>query len=245
MDMADIYYVSFGGGVNSVAMVLWMLDNNQPITACHFVDTGCEYPETLEYVEMFSREVYPIKTINSADYNKGRNLLDKCHQYSMVPSTTIRWCTSDWKIKPLHAAMIKPCFAVIGIAYDEKKRCRLSKDFGIENYYPLVENKITRAGCIKIISDHGLPVPPKSGCWLCPFQPISAVKRMRDKHPELLCQLRALEDASVLRRLNNPKNKTGRTGYWHATNKPLSAILNDNEGLLFDELQQQPCMCGR
>jgi hypothetical protein len=27
MDMADIYYVSFGGGVNSVAMVLWMLDN--------------------------------------------------------------------------------------------------------------------------------------------------------------------------------------------------------------------------
>ena len=238
----DRYYVSFGGGVNSVAMVLWMLANNQPITEAQFVDTGCEYPETYEYVEMFSKEIYPIKTINSADFYYGRNLLDQCRKYRIVPSLRMRWCTRDFKIRALRKIRDTPHFEVIGIAFDESHRCRISTNTGQENYYPLVENKISRDGCIKIIENRGLPIPRKSGCWLCPMQTIKGIKEMRDKHPELLCQLRKLEDNNIQLQLEKGKKKVG---YWHASNKPLSAILNDNEGLLFEELQEQPCLCGR
>jgi hypothetical protein len=238
----DRYYVSFGGGVNSVAMTLWMLDNHQPITEAHFVDTGCEYPETYKYVEMFSKDIYPIKIINSADYNYGRSVLEECNKYRILPSMRNRWCTAKWKIKPLHKNRITPHFDIIGIALEEKHRCRLSNDIGIENYYPLVDNKITRAGCIEIIQAHKLPVPRKSGCFICPMMSRKDIFDMRDNHPELLCLLRRLEDNSIQRIIEQGKSNSG---YWHASNKPLSAILNDNEGLLFEELQEQPCLCGR
>jgi 3'-phosphoadenosine 5'-phosphosulfate sulfotransferase (PAPS reductase)/FAD synthetase len=238
----DRYYVSFGGGVNSVAMILWMLDNNQPITKAQFVDTGCEYPETYEYIRMFSDKIYPIKIINSADYNHGRNLLDECLKYNIVPSMRMRWCTEKFKIRPLIANQITPCFSVIGIAYDEAHRCRLSRTKGMENCYPLVENKITRSGCVKIIQNHNLPIPRKSGCWLCPMMPKSEIGNLRTYHHDLMCQLRKLEEDYIQLQTKRGKKKVG---YWHASNKPLSAILNDNEGLLFEELQEQPCLCGR
>jgi hypothetical protein len=34
--------------------------------------------------------------------------------------------------------------------------------------YPLREWGIDRAGCMRIIADAGLPVPPKSACFFCP-----------------------------------------------------------------------------
>jgi len=45
---SDRHYLSFGGGVNSVAMLLMLLDTKEYEFEAVFVDTGCEYPETYE-----------------------------------------------------------------------------------------------------------------------------------------------------------------------------------------------------
>lgn len=45
-------YLSFGGGVNSVAMMLMLLDQKDDFEAI-FVDHGTDWPETYEYFEMF------------------------------------------------------------------------------------------------------------------------------------------------------------------------------------------------
>ncbi|HEX9972317.1 MAG TPA: phosphoadenosine phosphosulfate reductase family protein [bacterium] len=44
-------YLSFGGGVNSVAMMLMLLDQKDEFEAI-FVDHGTDWPETYEYFEM-------------------------------------------------------------------------------------------------------------------------------------------------------------------------------------------------
>ena len=45
-------YLSFGGGVNSVAMMLLLLDQKQEFESI-FVDHGTDWPETYEYFDMF------------------------------------------------------------------------------------------------------------------------------------------------------------------------------------------------
>lgn len=234
----DRYYISFGGGVNSVAMTLWMLDRKMPFEEILFVDTGCEFPETYEYLKMFSEKVQAVKVIDSAEYNYGRNLYQECVKYSMVPAPRLRWCTASWKVAPLIANVTKPCFQVIGIAAEEAKRVRLSKDEGLENYYPLVENNIDRNGCVEIIKAHGLPVPRKSGCWLCPFMKVSDLKQMPDKYPDLFCKLVSLEEASI----EKFAKKKGVSAYWHASNKSISTLLSfDQVNMFVDDVR--PCEC--
>ena len=44
-------YLSFGGGVNSVALMLWLIEHDIEFEAV-FADHGGDYPETYEYVDM-------------------------------------------------------------------------------------------------------------------------------------------------------------------------------------------------
>jgi len=52
-------YLSFGGGVNSVALYLYLLDQKVEFEAV-FVDHGTDWPETYDYVEMFKKK-YPLQ----------------------------------------------------------------------------------------------------------------------------------------------------------------------------------------
>ncbi|RLC23031.1 MAG: hypothetical protein DRH93_08360 [Deltaproteobacteria bacterium] len=47
-------YLSFGGGVNSVAMMLLLLDQKAEFEAI-FVDHETDWPETYEYFDMFQK----------------------------------------------------------------------------------------------------------------------------------------------------------------------------------------------
>jgi len=96
-----------------------------------------------------------------------------------VPSIKYRWSTRDWKLRPISRYLKsqnypEPVICCIGISTDEIQRVN-TKHYKGENYtkeFPLVDKGLSRHDCLKIILDHGWPVPPKSGCWFCPFQPI-------------------------------------------------------------------------
>ncbi len=62
----------------------------------------------------------------------------------------------------------------------------------VRNEYPLIERGIDRKGCERIIREHGLPVPMRSGCFICPFQRLSQWRHLRTVHPELYCKARQL-----------------------------------------------------
>jgi len=193
--------ISFGGGVNSVAMTVLMVNEGWrgPIV---MADTGAEWPETTAYVAAFEHDWLQPRGLHieyvGAEWREigyKPTLPDYCAQYRYLPFQRIRWCTQHWKTRPIAIWADAHGIAVqhLGIAADESHRQPSASR-------PLCERGITRAGCVEIIRAEGLPVPRKSGCWLCPFQRRAQWRELWERHPDLYERAAALEDAATERR---------------------------------------------
>ena len=235
-------YLSFGGGVNSVAMLLMLHEQKQDFEAV-FVNHGTDWPETYEYLEMLQgwleKKGLPQITILKPNVDGVDNLYDKCWKRGMVPCIYPRWCTTDFKIKPLRLYQKTPAFVLIGFSTDEKKRARISVDSGIENRFPLLENEISRDGCKEIIRKAGLPIPMKSGCFICPFQRPDQWKKLRRLHPDLFCKAEQLEKRHMEVRALKGKSPL----YLNPKGVPLSAIVNEKQSKLWVADEYPPCNC--
>ena len=197
--------LSFGAGVNSTALAILLINEGWkgPIV---FADTGCEWPETYEHLALFEQWLKPrgfgvVKISPSLtpqfyrESDVGMTVLTYCERRRMVPLAHRRWCTVRFKIKPLERWQeANRCSSkLLGIAADEAHR---SKGFA----RPLVDRHIGREGCKEIITDAGLPVPPKSGCYICPMQRASEWRKLWQLHPDLFARAMALEENAVSKR---------------------------------------------
>jgi len=232
-------YLAFGGGVNSVALYLLLLDRGVEFEAI-YVDHGADWPETREYVAAFA-EKYPLTILRPAvRTNDGKvfaDLYEYCKYKRVLPSVRNRWCTDRFKVRVINKYIERPCWMVLGIDAGESRRARLSSENGVENRYPLIEEGIDRDGCKKIILEHGLDVPRKSGCYFCPYQSVARFRELRHRHPELICKIRELEDV-VSRKLGR------RYGIKYTANLTIDAILNERQMNLWSEFDYPPCQCG-
>jgi len=125
-----------------------------------------------------------------------------------------RSCTSDFKIrvtgkffKARGATADNPATLAIGISLDEIARANNRRtDPHEEVVYPLIGIgdptglKLSRSDCARIIRDAGLPVPPKSSCYFCPFHRPSTWQDMARDDPALFEKSAALEDTLNARR---------------------------------------------
>lgn len=102
----------------------------------------------------------------------------------------------------------------MGISWDEMNRIHDSHSRAYTFEYPLVDAKLTRGDCKRIIQEHGWPVPPKSGCWYCPFQKAAGWKDLYVKHPDLFKRARDMEESQQ----HYPKYVLSGTG------KPLKKL---------------------
>jgi hypothetical protein len=71
-----------------------------------------------------------------------------------------------------------------------------NKEDYVKNVYPLIDYKIGRQQCIKIITEAGLPIPIKSGCYFCPFRNNEDWANLYRNHPQLYKKAMALEERS-------------------------------------------------
>lgn len=234
--------ISFGGGVNSTAMTIMLVNKgwHGPIV---FADTGCEWPETYEYMEMFEEDWLVQRGLEitrvGGEYRRKRNadgsLIEYCERHRMIPLAGVRWCTVEYKVKPINKWCEEHSVEtqLLGIASDEARRQPTRSR-------PLVDRNITRKGCAIIIEKEGLPVPRKSGCWLCPFQPQQLWRELRLHHPELFERAARLEETV--------SERTGRRANLDPSGKRTvreRAITIDQQGTLFDDWEYyKPCMCG-
>lgn len=229
-------YLSYGGGVNSTAMLLLLKDEGWEFESV-YVNHGCDWPETIEYVRMM-REVwgYPI-TVLKPNVEGCITLEQYLQKHKLIPSRMLRFCTDKFKIRPLQQYAEKPCFQLIGFSTDEAGRAKLSLRDGIENRFPLLEYKINRKGCKKIIQNHHLPVPIKSGCWFCPFQRVGQWRKLRREYPDLFCRAKTLEGIQ-----NEIRASQGKEPIYLA-NRPLDEIVKETQGRLW-ATDHPPCQCG-
>lgn len=216
-------YLSFGGGVNSTAMLLLLTDRDEEFETV-FVNHGGDYPATYNYIKYLREQGFEI-TEAIPDYKGCHTLYDYCVEHKIIPIPQFRWCTHYFKILPYYD-YIKPhlpCVSFIGFDAGEENRVERNKsrkfrykiEHQIHNRYPLFEAAIDRMGCIDLIKDHGLDVPPKSGCYFCPFQKNIEWRRLFLEHPDLYKRVEEMERD----RVSKNKNKL----YLRA-DKPISDV---------------------
>lgn len=190
-------YLSFGGGVDSTALMLLLLDDCVNFEAI-FVNHGGDMPETYEYVDYLRAEGYEITEIKPDVSWKGHfsDIYDYFFFHKSIPLVGFRICTDKFKIRPFNKYVKKPCVVYIGFDALEKKRVRKRPVKGITYEYPLIENGLTRSDCKNLIRKHVLKIPIRSGCYFCPFQTKKEWKKLMVTHPDLFKKAVALENNS-------------------------------------------------
>jgi len=196
-----ISVLNFGAGVNSTALIIEMKNRNVLPDYTIFADTGSELPETYEHIEKmrswFEENSISFVTVKSK-YDK--TLYDYYYDKKTIPWRKFRDCTDKFKKQPILKFVKKfkneGVLQFLGIADEERHRIRKSDTKWIEFRYPLCEWRIDRQKCVKIIKKEGLFVPIKSGCFLCPFQPLEAWQNLYKTHPKLFKKARNIEEQS-------------------------------------------------
>lgn len=189
----DLEIVSYGGGVQTTALAILNLTGQiaEPARRIVFADTGGEHPETYSYVRVFADWIRD----HGGEFVEVRygDLYWDYYERQLIPYRTLRRCTDKYKIRPVRrylrervgrrkSARVR---VQLGISVDEARRAVPSDVAWAENRYPLIEKGLSRRDCVDIIVAHGLPVPPKSGCFYCPFQGKKAWNALRQDHPTL------------------------------------------------------------
>lgn len=223
-DPETFYMVSLGGGVNSTAMLIKLIKAKLPIDMIIFADVGAN-AESLKTYEFLERHLAPYLArhglkIDGAGWTRFKSIVDHMANEEMLPIINKRWCTANYKVKPIRrkvrplmkAQGKKKLVQYLGIAVDEAQRMKPVLDVKyIQNAYPLVDWRIDRKECVRIIEAEGLPVPVKSSCVFCPFRATSEFVKIYNEDRPLFDWIR---EAELM-------DRTGRTLLMHK-GKPFS-----------------------
>jgi len=170
----NISILSYGGGVNSSALLFYIFEKNIHLDLVIFSDTGEELDETYKSVEdmkiVCKNNNIPFVTVKS----HFGSLYDYYFKRKAVPEMMRRGCTSKFKISPIRKYLRETFgkqvhfFMYIGIASDEAKRVTVSDVKYMTYVYPFVDDNISRKDNINILKKNNF-VASKSGCKGCPF----------------------------------------------------------------------------
>lgn len=228
------YLLSWGGGVNSTAIIamikLGMLpeftkDNSYIV----FADTGVEMPYTYEHtnnvLSPMAKEGWKVKTVcphRTPEYYsercKHKTLMEYCLQKTVMPSRVNRWCTMEYKSKPIKKfrETLGETILVLGISHDEQHRAKAR--YARDTYYPLIEHGVDRKGCIELSRKAGIYEGKKSGCSFCPYQRKAQWLELYKNHGDLFKDVERLE--------NNAREKYKGDAYYFVRDLPIQGQID-------------------
>lgn len=223
-----IKIATYGGGVNSTAMILLLMEQEIKLDYIVFADTGGEKPNTYEYIKYFNSylvdKLYtPIKIIKRSDKTKSIDdtLRDEIIRRETLPAIAFgfKTCSLKWKVEPsdryIKSILKKeqyPYIKYVGYDTDEEHRIKKTIYPKYELRYPLIDAEFDRADCKKYIEKCGLKVPPKSSCYFCPSMKGYEIIELQKQYPELLTDALAIEK-NAMPNLDTVKG-LGRTKSW-------------------------------
>ena len=204
----DKGFVCFSGGKDSTAMLLRMLEMNDPVKypvhrIC-FADTGFEFQELYDYltfIDCYIQEKFPgapkvellkpKKTWEDWFYgeitrgdNKGKIRAAPLKAYPC-------WWSREAKILPLQREQGSYGSVYIGIAADERHRVqkpsKANKNLNLR--YPLIEWEWTEEDCMAYLDHLGIGNClylsfERIGCYHCPKQNLNSWKTLWQEWPE-------------------------------------------------------------
>lgn len=241
---------SFGGGIQSMAVLVLAAQGKLRYDAFVFANVAddSENPATLRYFEDVSKPYadkhgIPLITVQKTYKGKPDTLLSSINRdnrqvpipaYMSGGAPGRRTCTQEFKIavvdKWVKQQRYKRCVIGIGISWDEFERAKDEQwhdrygkkkiGFWKRREHPLLDLRLTRADCQKIILEAGLPLPPKSSCYFCPFHKMHEWIAMRRDEPELF-----MKSVEIQQQVNRIRLKIGKdTVYMTSRLIPLENI---------------------
>lgn len=252
--MSGLRVFAFGGGWQSTAALVLAAQGkiDFPVFVMANVGDDSEHPGTLAYVRDHAapyaaahgielavldrvKRDQSVETLYGRLTREGsRSLPIPVRMSNGAPGT--RNCTADFKIKVIGKELKRrganaddPATVGVGISVDEISRVNNRRSEPYEQLvYPLLDLGIRRADCPRIIRSAGLPVPPKSACWFCPFHRPSTWADMRRDEPELFEKAADLEDL-----LNERRDELGKDHvYLTRYGAPLRDVIPEGAALL-------------
>jgi hypothetical protein len=261
--MANSRFVfSCGGGVQSSACLVLAAQKVIPYRTFIFANVGnrAEDPRTIAYIQKTLKPYAAAHGIEWIDVQRRRRDGTPVDLYDELlrPETRSvgipvrmkrsgapgrRSCTVDFKILPI-AKWIKRnapgCTLGKGISTDEPHRATPTRETDCyTSAYPLIELGYSRTKCLAIVADAGLPQPPKSACWFCPYTSTDKWTILRQERPELF------KKAADLERFINQKLKAlGRDEVFMSSAGqrrllPLESAIPNQPGLFPEWIDEQ------
>lgn len=254
--------VSYGGGINSTAMLVGMVERGVRPDAILFADTGGEHPETYAFVQAVNaycvaNGLPPITTVRYQVKRKNSTVWDsleqECREMGRLPSLAYGWhkCAAKWKAKPQidwlaawpqlqdTVAAGQLVRKAVGFHVNEARRRKDHiQDPGTVKVYPLIEWGWTQKDCFAAITRAGLPPPRKSACFFCPASTKHQVRALAKDEPELFARALAIEDSA--RAAGNLQTVVGLGRHW-TWREVVEA--DDRQCKLFSDPSPSPCGC--
>ena len=197
------HVVTLSGGKDSTAMLLRLLEEKHPVDQILFYDTGLEFPQIYDHLDMLEsyigKEIIRLKAPHNFEYYfyhfhpKRRNPQLERYDGMSWPGPRNRWCTGRLKINVGEAYLkkLKEKYTVIqyiGIAADEVARIK-------DKHYPLVNWKMTEKDCLAYCYQRGFTwgglyeLFNHVSCWCCPLQGLAELRKLHEHFPDLWRQL--------------------------------------------------------
>jgi hypothetical protein len=229
-----------------------------PLFVFSNVGDDSENPGTLRYVEEYAKPYAAEHGIELVEVHRvmqrtgetrtlmqdltrpgSKSLKIPVRMSNGAPGT--RSCTATYKIEQVGRELKRrgatpenPATIGIGISVDEIHRANNRITEPHERIvYPLLDLGLRRTDCARVIREAGLPVPPKSSCFFCPFHRPETWHDQRRNEPELFEKSCQLEE-----HLNRVRDELGKDHVFLTRfNKPLREAIPDGVDLLpmFDE----------
>lgn len=191
---------SYGGGVQSVAILVLVAQGKLPRPERIVMsDTGRESSLTWKYT---TEHVTPLlerlgMRLEIAGHDLSTVDLEGANGDLLIPAFTETgklptFCSTEWKRRVIRRYLTSqgygpanPVKMWFGMSLDEVHRMRVSDVKWIENEYPLCFTvKKRRHECALLITEYGLPEPPKSACWMCPNRNDAEWEQQKQDAPE-------------------------------------------------------------
>ncbi len=194
--MEGAIVVGFSGGKDSLAVYLLVekaLDIHPPL---FFMNTGLEFPETVEYVRQFAAE----RNTAVIGHDAGDKFWESVRMFG-PPARDFRWCCKVLKLGPA-ATTISEKLGTQTLSFMGQRRLEsfnrsteppLTTNPGVPGQTTAnpIQNRNALDVWLYIFKERAEFNPlyrqgyHRLGCYLCPASPLEEIERLRDTHPAL------------------------------------------------------------
>jgi hypothetical protein len=247
---------SYGGGVQSTAALVLAARREIDFPLFVFANVGndSEHPQTITYVQNVAlpyaaQHGVELVTVQSTRFGTPITLYEHITHEGLhsiaIPlrgqngAPGRRSCTKHFKVLPIArelkrrgATPADPALMGLGISIDEFQRMRTASPIAWQRLaYPLIDLRLTRQDCERIITDAGLAIPPKSACWFCPFYSPARWREMQRTTPDIFMNAVVLEQDLIAKRRQHGHEPAYLTRF----GKPLADVFGGTQLDMFDD----------